>query len=150
MVGSSTSEFADKVSEIMPAITREFYRLRSGKSYKMQITFPQFIVLDTLVREGGSRMTDLANLLNVTTAAMTGIIERLVRERCVRRENDRQDRRIIKVRPTAKGARIVRNAIEERKTIIGRIFGVISERERDEYLRILTLVKESLEERNRA
>ena len=143
MAQLTLSEFADKVNEIMPAIMRQFYKQKSDKFYKIKITIPQLVVLEMLEREDGEmRMTDLARSINVTTAAMTGIVERLVRDGYAVRTSNTEDRRIIKVRPTAKGARVAKSAIERRKGIFQKMFGVISQAEREEYLRILTIIND--------
>lgn len=144
MAHLALSEFADKVTELMPAIMKELYRRETSKFCSMQITIPQFVALEILSREGELRMTDLAGLINVTTAAMTGIVDRLVREGYVSRVTDAADRRTIKVRTTAKGKRVVRNACAERKRIIGKMFGAISQADREEYLRILIMIKERI------
>ena len=139
----SLDEFVDKITEIMPVLSREFYKQRPNEFDKMRITLPQLVVLKELAG-GQLRMTDLAHSLNVTTAAMTGIIDRLVRDGYVRRETDDADRRIIKVRATTKGARIAKDAAEHQKNMIAKIFSVISQDEREEYLRIMTIVCDSL------
>ena len=149
MSGLSLSEFAEQISEIMPVISREFYRQESNEFSKMKITMAQFIVLDALVRENELRMTDIARLMNVTTAAMTGIVERLVRDRYVIRMNDAEDRRIIKVKPTPRGNKIVKSMADQRKKMWGRVFGIISQPEREEYLRILTTVMTRLREQEK-
>ena len=149
MSGLSLSEFAEQISEIMPVISREFYRQESNEFSKMKITMAQFIVLDALVRENELRMTDIARLMNVTTAAMTGIVERLVRDRYVIRMNDAEDRRIIKVKPTQRGNKIVKSMADQRKKMWGRVFGIISQPEREEYLRILTTVMTRLREQEK-
>ena len=146
MPNLSLSEFSDQLVEIMPDISREFYKKNTAQFYKMKITMPQFVVLELLHREGQSRMTDLARLINVSTAAMTGIVERLVRDSYVARASDPDDRRIIKVDLTAKGNKAVKNIIDQRKQIFSKVFGVLSEDERDQYLRILTSVRDHLKE----
>jgi len=138
------SEFVDKLSEMMPAIMREFLKQESDKFYNVKITIPQLVVLEMLTRDGESRMTDLARSMNVTTAAMTGIVDRLVRDGYVMRTNDAKDRRVIKIKPTAKGARVTRSAIEHKKTIFRRMFGAISQDDREEYLRILTIIRDRI------
>ena len=143
----SLSEFSDRVCEIMPVISREFYKKQTSQFYRMKITTPQFVVLEILGREGESRMTDLAGIINVSTAAMTGIVDRLVRDRYVARASDPDDRRIIKVALTTRGARAVKSIIDERKRIFSRIFGVLSGDEREEYLKILISVRDRLKER---
>ena len=139
-------EFADRVNEIMPVISREFYKQMPNGFYKTRITMVQFGVLDTLVREGDLRMTDLARLINVTTAAMTGIVERLVRDGYAIRGSEDGDRRIIKVKPTAKGSKVVKHIVENRKSIISKIFAVVSQAEREKYLDILTAIRDRLKE----
>ena len=141
------SEFAEKINGMMPDIMREFYKQESDNFYKIKITIPQLVVLEMLTRDGESRMTDLARSINVTTAAMTGIVNRLVRDGYVVRSSDKGDRRVIKVRPTARGLRVAKNAIERRKDIFQKMFGVISQAEREEYLRILTIIRDRLSER---
>lgn len=144
MPNLSLSEFSDKIAEIMPVISREFYKKQTAEFYKMKITMPQFVLLEILHREGESRMTDLARLINVSTAAMTGIVDRLVRENYVARASDPSDRRIIKVGLTAKGSKAVKNIIDQRKQIFGKVFGVLSEEEREKYLEILVSVRDRL------
>lgn len=138
------SEFSDRVCEIMPVISREFYKKQTGEFYRMKITMPQFVVLEILSREGRSRMTDLAGLINVSTAAMTGIVERLVRDGYVARASDPGDRRIIRAELTAKGSRVVKKIIDQRKRIFSKIFSVLSEGERKKYLDILISVRDHL------
>jgi DNA-binding MarR family transcriptional regulator len=138
--------FSDRVSEIMPVIMREFLKHQSGEFYRTKITMPQFVVLEALHRHGELNMTDMANFMNVTTAAMTGIVERLVRDGYVTRKHDPGDRRIIKICTTVKGLAIVKKVLEDRKKMTMKIFGMISQEERDSYLEILEHIRSHLME----
>jgi len=144
MPALTLSEFADKVAEVMPAFFREFMRNQPAQLRKTGITPPQFMILNVLNRTGESRMTDLAHALGVSTAAVTGIVDRLVRDGFLVRKSDPKDRRIVKVDLTPKAARMVKEAAEHRKRLTMKIFGMISQREREEYLKILMHVKEHL------
>jgi len=144
MSNLSLTEFVERVSEIMPVIMKEFFRQETNEFYKLKITLPQFVVLDMLNRQPESKMSDLARFINVTTAAMTGIVDRLVRDSYAKRMRDPGDRRIVKVSLTAKGARTVKEMIGQRKRLTARIFGVISQEEREEYLKILGHIKTHL------
>ncbi|MBU4376265.1 MAG: MarR family transcriptional regulator [Candidatus Omnitrophica bacterium] len=146
MAGMPISEFADRINEIMPLIMRNFLRQQTKEFYKTKITIPQFGILDYLSREGELKMTDISKMLNVTTAAVTGIVDKLVRYGYVMRKPDTEDRRIIKVKITAKGNDIVRKMIEHRRQMIINMFDKISEKEREEYLGILNHIKEHLTE----
>ncbi len=146
MAQLSISEFADKLNEIMPLIMREFARRHADDAlYKGKITFPQFFALDFLNRGTESKMTDLARFMNVTTAATTGIVDRLVKSGYILRLSDPSDRRVIKIKITPKGKELVDKVHQQRRKMAVDIFSKISDKDRQDYLRILTQVKEGLE-----
>jgi len=138
------AEFADRLNEIMPVLLKEFVRRQADELSKGKITLPQFLILQFLQRDGESKMTSLAQFMHVTTANMTGIVDRLVRDRYVIRIYDPKDRRIIKIKLTAGGNELVKKINEERRKMVIRIFGKISERDRQDYLRILAHIREVL------
>lgn len=137
----SIEAFADRLNEIMPVMFKEFTKKLTKELHKTDITLPQFFVLEFLGREGESKMTELAHFMNVTTAAMTGIVGRLVRDSYIERIYDQNDRRIIKVKLTNEGSSIVRKICERKQQMIVKVFGKISEVDREQYLRILNQIK---------
>ncbi|MDD4182475.1 MAG: MarR family transcriptional regulator [Candidatus Omnitrophica bacterium] len=146
----SLEAFADKLNEIMPLAFKELTKKLTMELHKNKITLPQFFVLEFLSREGGSKMTELAHFMNVTTAAMTGIVDRLVREEYIERIYDKNDRRIIKVKLTNAGNILVRKTCERKQQMIIKIFEKISEADREHYLRILKQVNKILLEESDA
>ncbi len=138
----SLEEFGNRISGILPVIMREGSRQMMKDFYKAKITLPQFIILEFLSRQGASKMTDMARALGVTTAAMTGMVDRLVRDKYVVRKHDARDRRIVNISPTQKGASLARAVQERRKQMIMHIFGKVSEKDREDYLRVLTTVRD--------
>lgn len=143
-MGLTQDEFVDKVSEDMVAISRDFVRRRAGEFYKVKITLPQMAILEQLQRSGELNMSDMARFINVTTAAMTGVITRLVRDGYVARASQPGDRRVIKIKLTAKGEKIMKSVIEQRRQLFKRMFGTLSDREREDYLKILSRIREGL------
>lgn len=146
MAELSLSQFSDKVDEIMPAIMRNFVKHQTEEYYKLKITMPQFVVMDFLHRAGECKMSDIAKSINVTTAAMTGLIDRLVRDGYVIRSNDPEDRRIVNIKLTLKGTRVVVNMIEKRKEVTINMFRAISAEERKQYLDILMHIKDHMKD----
>jgi len=144
MSDMSITEFADKISEVMPVVIKEFASRQENELYKGKITLPQFLILEYLCKDGESKMTELARFMHVTTAAMTGIVSRLVRDRYAVRAFDPQDRRIIKLEITAKGAELVKKIDAQRRAMIIKIFGKISLSDREDYLRILRHIRDVL------
>ena len=140
----SLLEFADKINDILPVIMREFANRQTNELYKGKITLPQFLILEFLSKKGESKMKDLAIFMKVTTAAMTGIVDRLVRYSYVARSYDPGDRRIIKIAMTVRGQKLVKKINEQRRQMVLKIFGKISEADRQDYLRILMQIKDIL------
>jgi DNA-binding MarR family transcriptional regulator len=140
----SLYEFADRMNEAMPVIIREFARRQVNELYKGKITLPQFLVLEYLYREGPSKMSRLADFMHVTTAAMTGIMDRLVRDGYCLRVYEPQDRRIINIRLTTRGQDLVKKIRQQRRNMVIKIFGKIAERDRLDYLRIIMQIKDIL------
>ena len=148
MSQDSLLEFADEINKIMPAIIQGFARRQANELYKGKITLPQFLILDFLSERGESKMTDTAHFMHVTTAAMTGIVDRLVRDSYVIRVYDPQDRRIIKIKLTHQGSDLVKKINAQRRRMVIKIFGNISELDRRDYLRILMQIREILTKDN--
>lgn len=140
----SLSDFADKINEIMPTIIKEFSRQHSNELFKGKITLPQFLILHFLHKNGESCMTDLARFMGVTTAAMTGMIDRLVKYGYVGRDFNPNDRRVINIKPTTRGSLVAKKISRQRKKSIVGIFCRISNEDRENYLRILTQIEQIL------
>ena len=145
MTGISITDFAQKMNQILPEIMKGFARKQNNDVYKGKITLPQLLILELLNRQGASKMTELAKFMQVTTAASTGIVQRLVLLGYVQREYDQKDRRIIRIKLSAKGSEVLKKISQQRTQLVTKIFGQISEDDRGEYLRILMQVKDILD-----
>jgi len=137
-------EFADKLNQIMPVIMIEFIRRNADELSRGKITPPQLLTLSFLNEKGESRMTDLARFMKVSTAAMTGVVERLVRDAYALRVFDPQDRRIIKIRLTSKGSELIKKINQQKRRMFIDIFSQISPTERKHYLSILEKIAKIL------
>jgi DNA-binding MarR family transcriptional regulator len=150
MPGISLAGFADVINEIMPEIARGFVSRQSDELFRGKITVPQFFLLSYLQKQGELRMTDIARFLSVTTAASTGVVERLVKAGYALRVFDPRDRRIIRIKLSVKGSAVVEKIMRQRRQMIMDIFGEISENERQQYLAILTRIQQVMRKQNQA
>jgi DNA-binding MarR family transcriptional regulator len=137
-------EFADRLSEIFPVIMKELGRRREDEIYKGKITIQQFILLGYLAREDQAKMTELAEFMDVTLPAMTGIVTRLIRAGFAKRHRHHKDRRVVLVEITPKGRALVKRVLRVRRQLVLDIFGQVSEKDREDYLRVLTNVRDTL------
>ena len=144
MLGLTIQEFADRLNEIIPVLMRSFARQQTNELFKGKITFPQFLILDSLHKQGEAKMSDLARFMKVSTAAMTGIADRLVRDGYAQRVYDPKDRRIIRIKATARGVELVKRIYAQRRRMIIKIFAKLPESDRREYLRILASIRDVL------
>ena len=138
------TEFADKINDVVPVMIKEFSRRNVAELYKGKITLPQFLILGFLHNNGDSKMCGIAKFMSVTTAAMTGMVDRLEKYGYVKRGHDPKDRRIIKIILTQKGMDLIKKINDERRRMIIDVFGRVSEQDRSDYLRVLMKIKEIL------
>lgn len=144
MVLLPLDQFAERVNQVIPVLMRKVFNKQGNELYKGKITMPQFIILCYLEKHGAAMMSELAHAMEVTTAAMTGNIARLVKAGYAARRYDPKDRRIVRVQLTPKGEKSVRRINDGRRQVIVDIFGKISGHERENYLKILEHIHEIL------
>jgi DNA-binding MarR family transcriptional regulator len=144
MSQATLAEFADQVNEIMPMFMKELFNRQPSEFIKFKLTMPQFFILNLLFKQGASNMTTIAHFMNVSTAAITGIVDRLVKYGYVVRVSEPGDRRVVKVRLTPQGLRLVMRGNEKKRQMMVDIFSKISQREREEYLKILMHIRDIL------
>jgi len=110
------------------------------------LTARQCSILRTLVRQEGARLSDLAQASGITPSAMTRVLERLEKQRLVRRvRGGQKDGRAAWVEITAKG-RKVRQQIDD--LMHGRtaaIVEAIPEGSRSKLLEGLRMLNSSIE-----
>ncbi|MFY9402577.1 MAG: MarR family transcriptional regulator [Candidatus Omnitrophota bacterium] len=144
MFPDSLSGFADRLNQVLPMLVREFSRLQPQEVYRGKITLPQILILDFLNSKDKIKMKDIASFMKISTPAATGIVDRLVKSGYALRDYDKKDRRIIKILITPKGVSLLKRIKEERRNLTIKIFKRVSESDRENYLKILTRIRDIL------
>ncbi len=80
--------------------------VEQGKAYV--VTPPQWGVLALLDGNKGMTIGTISQLRGVDAPTITGIVKRLEQNELVERQNDREDRRVVKVHLTTEGENIAR------------------------------------------
>jgi DNA-binding MarR family transcriptional regulator len=133
-------DFGTEISRILPLIMREFAKRQMTTFSKGFLTIPQLVILEVLAERGSCKMSELAMTLDFTMSAVTALVDKMIALKLVRRERSSEDRRVVKVFLLNKGKDTVRRVSEERRDIANNLFAVLSNNERDEYLRMLRKV----------
>ena len=100
-----------------------------------QVTMAQLQALRYLSRNDQRLMSDLAEGLGISYPAATKTVERLVKKELVSREGDPADRRVVRVRLTDAGARMVERIGAEMNRRLGAVLEHLHEADREALLR---------------
>jgi DNA-binding MarR family transcriptional regulator len=105
--GASVKADADRLADFVLFTQRSCILNLSNELNKGNVSFPQFFLLTYLSSEEYLTMSDIAKKMGHSTAAATGLVDRLEKLSYVERVHAAEDRRKIMVRITAKGVELV-------------------------------------------
>jgi DNA-binding MarR family transcriptional regulator len=137
------SEIKPEIDSILEAILylyTESRRLTKELARQVDLTGPQLTVLKLLEGVGDLSLSELSERIRAQNSTVTGIIDRMERESLVMRTRSTEDRRVVKIKLTDKGAKIARGiAVAPMETFRGALDS-LSVGETRELLKILTKI----------
>ncbi|MCF7871357.1 MAG: MarR family transcriptional regulator [Candidatus Omnitrophica bacterium] len=152
MADKSISQFSKELTNTISFIQRLALNMLKEKSdafIKGKITLPQYLVLDLVYRKNALKMKDIASELKVSLPAASGLVDRLVKLKMIKRISDKQDRRVVLIDLTKSGKKTVEDVGKKRKEVIEKIFSPLTSRERQDYLNILNKIKKKFDEKEK-
>jgi DNA-binding MarR family transcriptional regulator len=130
-----------RLLKVKALLEREIRRELNG------FTLPQFDVLNQLARRpDGITFVELSRQLLVTAGNLTGIVDRLERERLVLRQPHPADRRAFRLTLTPKGWKKVSAALPVHNDAVARLMAALPQRDLRELRAMLGRLRERLEE----
>ncbi len=96
----------------------------------------ELLALESVSKQNEIMMSQLANGLGITLSTATGIVDRLIDKKLVRRERNHGDRRVVKVLLTQKGERAALDHLEKKKEAINKMMSVLSVKEQEDFISI--------------
>ncbi len=123
------TEVITAIIESLRRFNRDMRRQTMGVWMETNITMPQMRVLFYIFNHGTTNFTRLASALGVTPSNITGIIDRLVEQGFVSRQENPEDRRQLILSLTDKGQNIVTGLRESRARRISEILERLSPEE---------------------
>ena len=106
MAPSPPDPYAPIIADFRAAMTM-LKCASSERVLRLGISMAQLHILYTLQRNGEMPMSRLAELLNVSLSNATGLIDRIEERGYVERTRVPEDRRVVKIRVTAEGSRML-------------------------------------------
>ena len=112
------------------------------------LSMPQFSILMQLHYRGVCGMSQVSERFEITPAAASQLVDKLVQSGLIRRQEDPQDRRAKSLELTDKGKELIHQGIEERYRWVDQLARKLTEEERSkvsEALQIMTQAAKELE-----
>ena len=130
----------DSIVETIIYLYTESRRLTKGMAREVGLTGPQLTVIKLLETFDNLSLSSLSERIRAQNSTVTGIIDRMEQAGLALRVRSTEDRRVIKIKLTERGARIARSiAVEPMEVFRGALDGLSPGEVRD-LLRILTKV----------
>jgi DNA-binding MarR family transcriptional regulator len=108
---------------------------------KIGLTPPQFYVLATIGYAGSLPFGEIGLKMMVTVSNLTGIVDRLEDKKLVSRKRDDNDRRVVHVVLTDKGAKLFKTAVPVFERSVAEVFATLDAAEQKNLSALLRKLK---------
>ncbi|MBN2045385.1 MAG: MarR family transcriptional regulator [Anaerolineales bacterium] len=108
------------------------------------LSMPQLRTLMILHHKGASAITEIAEGLNVSTAAASQMVDRMVHEGLILRAEDPNDRRVKQIRMTDKGSEVLKENFSARRAWFIEMIKSLTDDEREQVYRAFELLVRKL------
>ena len=128
---------AERLADMFIVLQRSFVLNLSKELVRGRLSFPQFLLLSFLAQEQEPMtMSETARRMKHTTAAATGLVDRLEKLGLITRKQGPNDRRKVMVVITEKGHAMVQEIRQDMIKNLLRLMGFLDESEQATWLRI--------------
>ena len=110
---------------------------------RVDLTPPQFYVLATIGYAGSLPFGEIGAKMMVTVSNLTGIVDRLEEKKLVTRKRDQNDRRVVHVLLTEKGAKLYKTTIPLFEGSVSQIFSTLDRAQQKELSALLRKLNRS-------
>jgi DNA-binding MarR family transcriptional regulator len=144
----SSSQLIQTIRQFMDIAMHHSMRERAHFAKAAGFSMPQFGILMQLHYRGNCGVSDIGERFDITNAAASQLVEKLVQSSLIQREEDPSDRRAKLLNLTDKGRDLIQQGIEERYRWVDQLVRKLSIEERakvSEALKIMTQAAEELE-----
>ena len=127
---------AEKLADILTVLQRRFLANLSKELSRGNVSFPQYFLLGYLCQSKFLTMSEIAQKMGHTTAAATGLVDRLENLSLVERSHAVDDRRKIMVKITKSGTALVMHIRQDMVTNLLKTMTCLEPEEQKNWLKI--------------
>ncbi|MEY2194714.1 MarR family winged helix-turn-helix transcriptional regulator [Neobacillus sp. BF23-41] len=119
-------------------------RIRDEMS-KYNLSITEFSVLEVLFYKGKQTIQQIGNRILTSSGSMTYVIDKLEQKGIIKRNDCREDRRVIHVTLTAEGLEMMKNIMPKYQDMVNSIFEDLTEDESELMVHCLKKVRNRVE-----
>lgn len=145
---SESTQFSQAIRSWMDVFMHRSMRGWGLFAKSTGLSMPQFSVMMQLHHRGNCAIGDISERFDITNAAASQLVDKLVQSGFIKREEDPQDRRAKMLNLTDKGKGLIQRGIEERYSWVDQLAGKLTTEERakvTDALNIMTRAAQELE-----
>ena len=145
---TSSPQLIQTIRQFMDFAMHHTMRERAHFAKATGLSMPQFGILMQLHYRQNCGVSDLSERFDITNAAASQLVDKLVQSGLIQREEDPHDRRAKLLNLTEKGRQLIQQGLEERYRWVNQLAGKLTPEERDkvnEALEIMTQAARELE-----
>lgn len=142
----SSSQLTQTLRGFMDIAMQHSLQERSHLAKQSGLSMPQFGILMQIHYRGNCGISDISNRFDITNAAASQLVDKLVQSGLVRREEDPQDRRAKLLNLTEKAKEMLRHGTEGRYRWVEEVAQKLSPQEREQVSEALDIVTRALRE----
>ena len=114
------------------------FKMLSFKNSMLRgLTMTEIHTIAIIGKLGSPRMSELAERGRVTQGTMTGMVDKLVGKGYVKRTRAAEDRRVVRVKLTARGRRVDKLHEQHHAELIAKIAGALTDSEQRQMLELI-------------
>ncbi len=125
------------------------HRSMRGWSHQVKATgmsMPQFSILMQLHYKGSCGVSEISERFEVTTAAASQLVDKLVQSNLVERAEDPHDRRARQIQLSTKGKAMIEKGTRERYRWVDQLVAILDAKDREQVAEALTILTNAARE----
>ena len=143
---TSSSQLIQTLRQFMDIAMHHSIHERAHFAKTIGLSMPQFGILMQLHHRGNCAIGDIGERFDITNAAASQLVDKLVQSGLIRREEDPHDRRAKLLNLTEKGRELIQQGIEERYRWVDQLAVELNTEERDKVTEALMILTEKAKE----
>jgi DNA-binding MarR family transcriptional regulator len=143
---TSSSKIIQTIRQFTDIAMHHSMRERSHFAKAIGLSMPQFGILMQLHYRGNCGISDISDRFDITNAAASQLVDKLVQSGLIQREEDPNDRRAKLLNLTNKGKELIRQGIEERYRWVNQLAEKLTAEERAKVSDALNIMTEAARE----